>query len=36
MRMNSYRYYQADYRSNGSTPKKSENIDRSVDLFFII
>lgn len=34
MKMNSYRYYQPDYRQNGTKSKKE--INKDISLFFII
>ncbi len=34
--MNSYKYYQAEYRNSGNKGKKEENSNRDSNLFFII
>ncbi|AIO19199.1 hypothetical protein KQ51_01322 [Candidatus Izimaplasma bacterium HR1] len=34
MKMNSYRYYQADYRGNGNKRKRDTN--KEISLFFIV
>ena len=36
MIMNSYKYYQAEYRASGQKEKKSEQVTRDFNLFFII
>ena len=35
MKMNSYKYYQPDYRANGNKLEK-KSINREISLFFII
>lgn len=36
MQMNSYKYYQADYRNSGNKGKKEDVVTKDSNLFFII